>query len=151
MAIADMQARNAKAKKVPYKLSDGEGMYLLVQPNGSKYRRLKYRVAGKEKVLALGVYPETSLTVARKRRTAAREQVAGGCRPMIEKKAVKRATQLRAANTFGAVALEWWESQCAAWSSAHSEAVKMRIDRELAPALGGRPAAEISAPAKCWM
>ena len=81
MAIADMQARNAKAKKVPYKLSDGEGMYLLVQPNGSKYRRLKYRVAGKEKVLALGVYPETSFTVARKRRTAAREQVAGGCPP----------------------------------------------------------------------
>jgi hypothetical protein len=57
MALSDTQCKNAKPKEKPYKLADEKGMFLLINPNGSKYFRLKYRFASKEKVLALGVYP----------------------------------------------------------------------------------------------
>jgi hypothetical protein len=63
MPLTDSTIKNAKPKDKPYKLADEKGMYLLVNPNGSKYFRLKYRFAGKEKVLALGVYSETSLKI----------------------------------------------------------------------------------------
>ena len=65
MALTDPTCKNAKPKEKPFKLADEKGMFLLINPNGSKYFRLKYRFDGKEKVLALGVYPETSLKQAR--------------------------------------------------------------------------------------
>ncbi|HIF92025.1 MAG TPA: DUF4102 domain-containing protein [Myxococcales bacterium] len=61
MPLSDRAIRSAKPKPKPYKISDGEGMFLLVHPNGSKYFRLKYRYAGKERTLALGVFPATTL------------------------------------------------------------------------------------------
>ncbi len=69
--LSDAKVRNAKAKARPYKVSDGEGLFLLVKPSGSKYWRLKYFVSGKEKLLALGVYPDVSLADARDRRAQA--------------------------------------------------------------------------------
>lgn len=78
MPLTDIKIKSAKPTDKPYKLTDGDGMFLLVHSNGGKYWRMKYRYAGKEKVLALGVYPETSLSDARDRRFNARKILAGG-------------------------------------------------------------------------
>ena len=71
MALTSMQVKSAKEIDKPQKLSDGSSLYLLVQPNGAKYCRLNYRFAGKRKTLAVGVYPDVSLSESRERREAA--------------------------------------------------------------------------------
>jgi hypothetical protein len=80
-SLSDAKARNAKPKPKPYKISDGDGLFLLVKPSGSKYWRLKYFFAGKEKLLALGVYPDVTLADARERRAQARKVLAAGKDP----------------------------------------------------------------------
>jgi hypothetical protein len=76
MNLNDKLIKNAKPKEKQYKLADGLGMYLLIETNGNKYWRLKYRINQKEKTLALGTYPETSLKEAREKREEARKQLA---------------------------------------------------------------------------
>src|SRR5271154_5648414 len=94
ISLSDAKARNAKSRSKPYKLSDGEGLFLVIMPSGSKYWRLKYFVVGKEKLLALGVYPQINLADARERRAHARKLLAAGCDPGEAKKEAKRlATQ----------------------------------------------------------
>lgn len=78
MALTDVKVRSAKTEDKPYKLTDSDGMHLLVHPNGSKYWRLRYRYLGKENTLALGVYPTLSLSEARVKRDAARKLIAEG-------------------------------------------------------------------------
>lgn len=72
MALTEIKCKSAKVKAKPYKLGDGGGMYLEIMPNGSKYWRLKYRLNGKEKRLALGVYPDVTIAEAREGRDKAR-------------------------------------------------------------------------------
>jgi len=86
MPLTDSAIKTAKPKEKPFKLSDGHGLYLEVTPTGSKLWRLKYRIAGKEKKLAIGAYPAVSLQQARQRRTDARELLAQGADPSAEKK-----------------------------------------------------------------
>lgn len=86
MALSDVKVRSAKPEAKAYKLTDGEGMVLLVHPNGSKYWRLRYRFSGKEKMLALGKYPEVSLADARARRDEARKLLANSIDPSENKK-----------------------------------------------------------------
>ncbi|WP_230675340.1 Arm DNA-binding domain-containing protein, partial [Yersinia pseudotuberculosis] len=81
MKLNARQVETAKPKDKAYKLADGGGLYLLVNTNGSRYWRLKYRFAGKEKLLAVGVYPDVSLAVARVKRDEAKKIVAGGGDP----------------------------------------------------------------------
>ncbi len=145
MPLTDTAVKNAKPTAQSYKLADGEGMHLLVHRRGAKYWRLKYRHAGKEKLLALGVYPEIKLQAARKRRMQARELIAQGTDPGAERKGEKRAARLLAKNTFEAIGLEWHENQRGNWSKAHAGAVMTRLKRELFPALGPRPIAELDA------
>lgn len=90
MALTDVKVRSAKPTDKPYKLTDGEGMHLMVHPNGSKYWRLQYRFDGKQKTLALGVYPEITLSDARQRRDEAKRQVATGVDPGEQKKVDKQ-------------------------------------------------------------
>ncbi len=73
MALTDVKVKTAKPKEKPYKLADSGGMYLLINANGSKYWRMKYRFAGKEKMLSIGVYPDVSLADAREKRNEARK------------------------------------------------------------------------------
>lgn len=89
MALSDVKVRAAKSETKAYKLKDSDGMVLLVHPNGSKYWRLRYRFGGKEKMLALGKYPEVSLADARVRRKETRKLLANGVDPSENKKAVK--------------------------------------------------------------
>lgn len=89
MALTDAKIRAAKHTDKAYKLTDGAGMFLLVHPNGSRYWRLRYRILGKEKTLALGVYPEVSLSEARTKRDEARKLISEGIDPCEQKRAKK--------------------------------------------------------------
>jgi hypothetical protein len=94
MALNENQVENAKPADTAYKLADGLGMFLLVNPKGGRLWRFKYRFGGKEKLLALGPYPEISLKQARERRDAARLLLQNGTDPSVERKAAKRAARL---------------------------------------------------------
>lgn len=101
MPLSDTACKNAKPKEKPYKLADEKGMFLLINPSGSKYFRFKYRFGGTEKSLALGVYPETSLKSAREKLDAARKKLADNIAPSITRKIEKIGS---IENTFKAVA-----------------------------------------------
>lgn len=107
MALTDTAIRNAKAKARPYKLGDSLGLFLLVQPSGGKLWRLKYRVDGVEKKLALGTYPAVSLSAARAGRDEARRMMATGADPAVEKQRAKQLAKVNAGNTFGDIAKEY--------------------------------------------
>lgn len=107
MALSDIVIRNAKPGAKPAKLADGGGMFLLVTPTGGKLWRLKYRIDGREKLLAIGSYPEISLSDARKRREEARALIAKGIDPSREKQREKVKARVQAADTFNAIAAEY--------------------------------------------
>lgn len=144
--LTDTAIRKAKPGEKPVKLSDEKGMFLLVTPAGGKLWRMKYRHSGKEKLLALGTYPDVSLALARERRDEARKLLADGVDPGETRKAEKRARQLSAANSFEAVAREWHGKQVHTWAKKHAEDVLRRLEGNIFPALGYRPISEIEAP-----
>ncbi len=146
MPLTDLQAKKAAPKEKPYRLTDGGGMYLEVTPSGGRYWRLKYRFAGKEKRLGLGVYPGVSLSEARDKREAARKLIAQGIDPSAERKQAKLAGQARAANTFESVGLEWHAKQGAKWSETYRHNVLTLLQRWLFADLGARPIADMNAP-----
>lgn len=145
-SLSDAQARNAKPKAKPYKIADGEGLFLLIMPSGSKYWRLKYHYAGKEKVLALGVYPEISLTDARDRRSQARKVLASGKDPGEAKREAKRISVVNNANSFEVVAREWFENRKHVWAQSSKRTKLVYLERYLLARIGHRPIAEIAAP-----
>lgn len=146
MALTNVAAKNAKPKDKQYKLADSGGLYLLVHKSGSKYWRLKYRYGGKEKVLALGVYPEVPLAEAREKRDEAKQILRNGGDPGEVKKAQKRAAQIDSSNSFENVAKHWWELQKGRWSAAHSERVWQSLEADVFPYIGHRSVADISTP-----
>lgn len=145
-SLSDAKARNAKPKTKPYKISDGEGLFLLVMPNGSKYWRMKYFFAGKEKLLALGVYPAVGLSDAREKQIQARRILKSGIDPAEEKKEAKRISTLRSVNTFETIAREWFAKREHEWAPASIESNRQRLETYLLPKLGPRPISEITAP-----
>jgi integrase len=143
-SLSDVAIKNAKPRAKPYKLSDGGGMFLSVQPAGSKYWRLKYRVAGREKLLALGVYPDVSLKLAREKRDAARKQLAEGVDPGQAKK-IER-DRLSGAQNFEAVAKEWFAKKSPVWGEGHAKRVTDLLERDVYPHIGQRAVDELTAP-----
>ena len=107
MALSDVVIRNAKPGAKAIKMADGAGMFLLVTPAGGKLWRLKYRIDGREKLLAIGAYPEIGLSDARKRREEARALIAQGKDPSREKQRDKVRSRIQAADTFTAIANEY--------------------------------------------
>jgi len=144
--LSAQEVKNAKPGEKAIKFSDGLGMYLEIAPTGAKYWRMKYRFAGKEKRLALGVYPEVSLKEARRKRDDARKLLASGRDPGETRKAEKRARLLAAENSFEAVAREWYGKQVHTWVKTHAKDVLRRLEVNIFPPLGYRPLAEIDAP-----
>jgi len=140
--LSDTTCKNAKPKDKPYKLADEKGMFLLINPNGSKYFRLKYRFAGKEKVLALGVYPDTSLKESRAKRDTAKKQIADGIDPCENKKAVKQSKVESAANSFEVIAREWGQKKVNAWEDKNNRSKRM-LERNIFPWLGNKPITDI--------
>jgi len=158
MALTDTAIRNAKGATKPYKLADGKGLFLLVNPNGSKWWRLKYRFAGKEQLLSLGVYPEVPLAGrkdgqdgarikgARDKCDEARKLLDAGVNPSQHRQMEKSRTTTRQGNTFEAVAREWFTKFSSGWAASHSERILRRFERDIFPWIGARPVAEITPP-----
>ena len=136
----------ARPRNKPYKLSDGGGLYLLVNPDGSRWWRLKYRMNGREKLISLGVYPAKSLKAARKERDTAKGQLAEGIDPSEQRKADKAQRRSDQDNTFKAVADEWFQSRSGKWAPTHSEKVKGRLEKHLYPEIGKDPIAKLTGP-----
>ncbi|PHM52202.1 integrase [Xenorhabdus hominickii] len=143
MKLTARQVDTAKPKEKPYKLADGGGLYLLVNPNGSRYWRLKYRIAGKEKLLALGVYPEISLAEARTKRNDARRTLSDGNDPIEEKRAEKAAKVFAVSNSFESIAIEWHEYKCPNWSQGYAEDILEYLKKDIFPYIGKRAVTEI--------
>lgn len=146
MALTDLAIRRTKARERAYKLYDEKGLYLLISPTGAKLWRLKYRVAGKEKTLALGAYPDRSLVQARDDTHDARKLIRDGVDPSAQRKQEKRDQRIRAENTFEVLAREWHANQKAKWTTDHAATILRRMETHLFPALGPRSIAEINAP-----
>lgn len=111
MPLSDLAARNARPGPKPVKLTDADGMYLLVKPDGARYWRFDYRYLGKRGTLALGVYPDVSLAKAREKRDAARKLIAEGKNPAAERKRDRMVAHINEANSFHAIAEEWLQKK----------------------------------------
>lgn len=146
MALTDTTIRNAKPGPKPIRLFDGGGLYLEVSPAGGKLWRVKYRFAGKERRLALGSYPTTSLKDARSKRDDAKRLLEAGIDPGETRRTEKLRQEALAANSFETVAREWLLKHMANRSPSHSTKVTRRLEREVFPYLGRRPIAEIKPP-----
>jgi integrase len=140
--LTDSAIRGAKPREKPYKLSDGGGLYVLINPNGARWWRLKYRVEGREKLLSLGVYPDITLKDARERRDSARRLLVNGVDPSAKRRAEKSAQ----ADTFEAIAREWFAKFSTGWAATHSEKVLRRLELYVFPWLGSRSIRSITAP-----
>ncbi len=145
MSLKEIHIRNIKPKSKLYRLFDGGGLYLEVSPNGGKYWRYKYRFAGKEKRLALGVYPDVGLSDARELHAAARKALARGNDPGAVKKEAKRQILLKSGNTFEAVAREWHQNRLDKWTPIHAAKLLKRLEADIFPKIGSRPIADITA------
>lgn len=146
MPLTDQNVKQAKPRDKTYRLTDEKGMYLEVTPAGGKYWRLKYRYGGKEKRLALGVYPAISLKKAREKREEARLMLADGIDPSAHKQIQKLTAATATQNTFEAIALEWFAKEKPGWAESHWSRIQRMMKRDLFPYIGARPIAEIGAP-----
>lgn len=139
--LTEFAIKNAKPKDKAYKLSDGGGLYLLINPSGSKYWRMKYRYQGKEKTLSIGVYNDIKLATAREVTRDAREQLAVGNDPGRIKKLKKLQQQN---NLFKDLAEEWWNQQKGAWTDNHAKRVWNTIKKDVLPIIGNLAISEIT-------
>lgn len=146
MALTDTAARQAKAKEKPYKLFDSQGLFLDIRPNGSKLWRLKYRLAGKEKLYAIGSYPAISISEARIERDKARKLIANGIDPVHDRKENERTKVLTSGNTFELLANEWLAYNAPRWAKSTAYKANLYLQNELIPGLGKRPITEITRP-----
>ena len=143
MPLSDSAIRKAKPTSSVQRLFDGGGLYLEITPAGGKYWRLKYRHIGKEKRLALGVYPDVTLAAAREGREKARALIRGGKDPSIEKRAERLRTNIAAGNTFEALAKDWLAVRAPGWTPLQLKKEEGRLRNHAFPWIGALPIAEI--------
>lgn len=141
--LTDTEIRNAKPREAAYRLFDGGGLYLEISPSGGKLWRWKYRHGGKEKRASFGIYPDVGLKDARDRREVARKQLANGIDPGEHRKAMKRAGEERAANSFEAVAREWLATKAKEWTPRQHAKERDRLENHAFPWIGSLPIAGI--------
>ena len=146
MPLTDTLARNAKPAAKTVRMFDRDGLYLEVSPRGGKWWRLKYRFAGREKRVSLGVYPEVNLKKARARTIEARQLLEAGVDPSENRRAAKAAQIGGAANSFEVVTREWIDRQMKSWVKGHGERILTRFERDIFPWIGARPIADLTAP-----
>lgn len=154
----DVTIRNTKPTDATLRLNDGDGLYLLVKPNGAKWWRLDYSIGGKRKTLSIGVYPDTGLKAARDKADEARQLVAAGTDPSDVRKAGKarQAEMLEAEkrindglppeNSFEAIAREWFAKHAPNWRDNHSSKIIRRLEADIFPWIGVRPVGDVAAP-----
>lgn len=146
MALTDTAIKNAKPQQKTIKLADGDGLYLLLNPNNAKWWRWDYRYGGKRKTLSMGVYPEISLKMARERCREARTLLATDVDPGEQRKAEKKAKTEAGSNTFEVLGREWMAVRGKAWTASYASKTKSALERHVFPTLGARAITEITAP-----
>ncbi len=145
MPLSELKARSSTGRDRAYKISDERGMHLLVKPDGAKYWRLKYRFAGKEKLLAIGVYPEVTLKEAREKRDEARRMLRDGIDPSDEKQARKRLAKLESTNAFELIAREWIDHRSDKWEAVTRTRILAQFEADVFPVIGVTPIADLKA------
>jgi len=143
MKLTARQVSTARPMEKAYKLADGGGLYLLVNPNGSRYWRMKYRYAGKEKLLSIGVYPDITLAEAREKRVEAKRMLAAGNDPSEAKQAAKEERAREVNNSFELLALEWHEHKKPNWSSGYANDILEYLRKDIFPYIGKRAITDI--------
>lgn len=147
MKLTDAKCRNTNSGgRSVRKLSDGGGLYLWVYAGGRKYWRLRYWLAGKERLLSLGVYPAIGLKQARQRRESERQRLDNNLDPSAERRVEKIRARVASENSFEAVAREWYNKQLHTWVPGHADDVLRRLEHNIFPAIGRRPISQIDAP-----
>ncbi|WP_088347533.1 MULTISPECIES: integrase arm-type DNA-binding domain-containing protein [Rhodomicrobium] len=146
MALTDTFLRAAKGREKPWKLADGGGLFILVQPDGKRYWRLSYRFAGKQKTMALGVYPLVTLSAARKARDAAKLQLAENIDPGEVRKLEKMALTHAADRSIEAVGRMWHENKKASLAPRYAGQIMDRLEADVFPVIGKRLIADITVP-----
>ena len=160
--LTDKAIRALQPTEKPRKVADSLGLYLLIQPNGSRLWRFKYRFGGKntqhpgfkeknsrgkgEKGVTLGAYPAIGLAEARERRDELRRMLSNGIDPAAHRKATKVARATAAENSLEVVAREWFVKMSPGWVEKHRIKIIQRLERDVFPWLGSRPVAELTAP-----
>lgn len=144
MPISDTKARKAQPGEKPYKLSDGDGLYLDVRPSGKKYWRVRYFLGGKENLFTPGQYPHVSLKDARQARDWAKHQASKGLDPKAVQQQEREKAQRSAGDSFAAVADEWFERHRGRWSAPYAAKVKKGIRQEMVPAFGRRHVTQVT-------
>lgn len=151
--LTALEVKNAKPKEKPYKLTDGQGLFLHVSSSGKKTWRYRFAIAGTESTFVLGEYPVMSLEKARIERTAAREMVKAGKNPGEERRLQKQAEQqaketekIKAENTFEAIAYEWHQNKRDGWKADHAKAILTTLEQDVFPAIGETPIDQITPP-----
>lgn len=143
MALTVLQVNNVKPKDKDFKLSDAGGLYLHVKSNGAKYWRLAYRFNQKQKTLALGVFPEISLQMARDKVLEAKKNLSNNIDPSEVRKSIK-SISLDSSNSFKSIATEWFLKQKTVWAESHTKDVKRRLEKDIYPKIGDLPISQIS-------
>ena len=155
---SDATVKATKPKAAPYRLFDGDGLYLLIRPDGKRWWRLDYTVAGKRKTVSLGVYPSTGLSLARSKAARERALVADGVDPSAARKVAKvkqaeaneaerrTAEGVPLVGSFEAVAREWYAKRAPGWVASHGDKIIRRLERDVFPWLGARSISDIKPP-----
>jgi hypothetical protein len=146
MPLTDTSIRNARPTEKPVRIFDGGGLYVEISPAGGKLWRLKYRIDGKEKLLALGMYPDVGLKDARERRDEARKLLANGVDPGAHRKAQKAAKADRSGNSFEVICREWLEQRKDTVEPSQHVKTLARMENDVFPWLGAKAIAEITSP-----
>jgi integrase len=146
VALNHTKIINAKPKEKAYKLADEKGLFLYVTTKGGMYWRMKYRFGGKEKLLALGVYPDVSLAKARDKRDDARKLLADEIDPGEHRKVMRQVESDRSANSFEFIAREWFVKYSPNWVKSHSDKIMQRFVRDIFPWVGNKPITDVTPP-----
>jgi len=144
--LSDTKIKSAKPRDKKYKMLDGEGLFLVVAPNGSKYWRLRYYDKGKEKEVALGIYPALPLSDARKEKDKFRALIKNGIDPITHKQTQKDDQRRANENSFEVIAREWHGKNFHTWTPDHAETIMSRLERDIFPWLGHKPITAITPP-----
>ena len=145
--LTDTQIRNAKPAAKSIKLADSQGLYLEVTPSGGKHWRYRFRLDGKESLFGIGEYPDVKAAEARQLRDEARKLVKQGINPAQQRKQDKIVKKYERANTFEAVAAEWYAEKSAPWSKGYSGHVETILKNDVNPHIGRLPIKDIKTPA----
>lgn len=144
MHLSDAKIRKTKPSDRDIRLTDGDGLRLLIKPSGKSYWQFRFKFAGREQLMNFGTYPELSLAEAREARMRARKALQQGQNPVVVKRTEQRRRVMGAENSFAAVAREWHGQREGLWSVKYSKSLMANLERNAFPDLGVRPIADIT-------